>query len=372
MRKFYTTAMCPQRRAVEKRFRNIRAFRRHGAARTLASLCVAVALLAVSVLATGVLSAELDNSWVKVLVDGQPVTLWNQPFLDNQELYLPLREVLNKYGIPDESITYADGVVTVALPSSSTGRTIQASLEIGRQGVWFDADAENQTVNNYWGGKRSTTHPVLLTGGVTYAPLGAFIRMADYSLDERDGTKDKSDMVDDFRYSRATRFRLLDGLEIRQYRSNGTFDVMLSPELDVKGENKYDPAAYYTEGEAVIIETADQLNARQYDMQEINGYYFPTAATKVIFVDSEGKVRGVALVQNQRHEAINRCDQDTFSGTYAWPDEEKQGGISFQSDAGTIGKVYQTGRIIYTGYDEATRKHGMNFYIPSYLMVQPM
>lgn len=374
MRNFYTTAMCPQRRAVEKRFRNIRTFQRHSVGRTLVSLCLAVMLLAGSVLATGVLSAELDNSWVKVLVNGQPVSLWNQPFLDNQELYLPLREVLNKYGIPDENITYADGAVTIALPSAATGRTVQARLEIGQPGVWFDADAENNyMVNNYWGGKRTTTHPVLLAGGVTYAPLGAFIRMADYSLDERDDSKDQMDMVDDFRYSRATRFHLLDGLEIRQYRSNGTFDVMLSPELDVKGENRYDPAAYYTEGEAVIIETADQLNARHYDYQELNGYYFPTAATKVILVDDEGKVWAVALVQNQRHETINRCDCDTTGGTYQWPESKEHGGILLApNEAEESQKVYTTSWSIYTDWDAETGKHRGNFYIPNYLMIQPM
>lgn len=375
--RFYTTAMCPQRRAVEKRFRNIRAFRRLGAGRTVTSVCLAVLLLATSVFATGALSAELENTWVKVLVNGQEVSLWNQPFIDNQELYLPLREVLNKYGIPDGNITYADGAVTVALPSAATGRTVRATMDIGQQGVQFDADADNSTVNYYWGGKRSTTHPVLLVGGVTYAPLGAFIRMADYSLDEVVGTlsaaEEKMRYVDDFRYSRATRFHLLDGLEIRQYRSNGTFDVMLSPVLDVKGENRYDPAAYYTEGEAVIIETAEQLNAREYGQPlEINGYYFPTMATKIIVVDSEGKVRGIALVQNQRHEGVNRCDRDTRGEGSFWPAEDQGGGISFTMDDGSVGEVYSTSCIIWAGHDQANNKHAMNFYIPTYLMVQPM
>lgn len=377
MSKFYTTAMCPQRRAVEKRFRNIRAFRRLGAGRTAVSLCLAVVLLAASVFATGALSAGLDNSWVQVLVNGQQVSLWNQPFIDNQELYLPLREVLNKYGIPDENITYADGAVTVALPSAATGRTVRATMAIGQQGVQFDADADNSMVNYYWGGKRSTTHPVLLVGGVTYAPLGAFIRMADYSLDEVVGSlttsEEKMRYVDDFRYSRATRFHLLDGLEIRQYRSNGTFDVMLSPQLDVKGENRYDPAAYYTEGEAVIIETAEQLNARQYGQPlELNGYYFPTMATKVIVVDSEGKVRGIALVQNQRHEGVNRCDRDTFGAGTGWPPEGGGSGLSFVMDDGSPGEIYSSNCTVYAGYDQASNKHAMNFYIPTYLMVQPM
>lgn len=375
--RFYTTAMCPQRRAVEKRFHSIRKFRPHGAGRTVVSLCLAVLLLFTGLFTSGALSAATDNSWVQVLVGGQQVSLWNQPFIDNQELYLPLREVLTKYGIPDENITFSDGTVTVALPSAATGRTVHAAMVIGQQGVQFDADAENSMVNNYWGGKRSTTHPVLLVGGVTYAPLGAFIRMADYSLDEVVGSlttaEEKMRYVDDFRYSRATRFHLLDGLEIRQYRSIGTFDVMLSPQLDVKGEDRYDPAAYYTEGEAVIIETAEQLNARQYGQpQEINGYYFPTEATKVIVVDSEGKVRGIALVQYQRHEGINRCDRDTRGEGSFWPTEDQGGGISFVMDDGSVGEVYSTSITVNAGDDVSSNKHAMNFYIPTYLMVQPM
>lgn len=372
-RNFYTTAMCPQKKVLAKRFENIEAAKSSKKYVSVIGVLVALLLLSTSVFASGALEAIInENNGIEVAYDGKTMDLWNKPFVDNYEVYLPLREVLNNCGISNDQITYDNGAVHFSMYSPATNQDVTASVAVGEAGITFDVDQLNQYVMEYSYGERTTTHPVLLRNGVTYAPVGAFIRIKDLSIDLRDKTEEQC--IDDFRYSRATRYQLLEPLEVRQYDGDGQFSVLLSLPLDVKGENKYDPNAYYEENEKVIIGTPEKQNESWVTYNEVNSCYYPQNPIKRIIVDEEGKVVAIALVQNQKHEALNRCDRDTFAGGGRgyFPPFGQTGGVVLAPDAQGGRQEKKTavlfGENIQT---ENSNRIALYFYIPTYLMVQP-
>lgn len=267
-------------------------------------------------------TAYNNSNGIEVRYDGKTVSLWNTPFVDNEEIYLPLREVLNNCSITNDNITYDSGKISFTMYSPSVQALVTANVNIGESGVIFDIDIDNSRVNNYTNGKRTTTHSVMLKNGVTYVPLGVFIRIKDLSLDtsldNRTQDTDDSKYIDDFRYSRATKYNLLQDLEIRKYHDNGSYDVVLSLPLDIKGENNFLPDTYYGEKENVFIGTVQQQEEYGYHHKEVNYYHYPVNPVKRILVDDDGNVLAIVPVQNQKHEVLDRVDGDGFSGHPGW------------------------------------------------------
>ena len=376
-RNFYTTKMCTGKRVIEKRFRNIQSAKPIRGAAAVMGIIAAMIILTASVFASGAADKIVnDNNGIEVSYKGKDVTLWNKPFIDNYEVYLPLREVLNACGVANENITYDNGKINITLHSDAVGEDINAEIIVGEGGVKFDADRDNYMVNNYSNGKRTTSHQVILKNGTTYAPMGVFRRIKDYSVDMGE------EYYDDFRYSAATRFMLLNGLEVTKHYSDGQFDVILSRELDVKGEDKYDPETYYAKGERVIIGTPEEQNDLWPEYNNVNGYYYPYDPIKRIIVDGEGKAVAIVLVQNQYHETLDRDDMDSWgagnSGFDALSGEWPSGslGVPRKNDDGTLTGEYDwyssnsiagKGRIALDGKERSE----LYFYIPTYLMVQP-
>lgn len=57
---------------------------------------------------------EYDMNAINVVFNGQPVVFPDaQPILENDRTFVPVRAVSNVFGIPDEDITWQDGVVTI-------------------------------------------------------------------------------------------------------------------------------------------------------------------------------------------------------------------------------------------------------------------
>ncbi len=329
-------------------------------------LSAALIMAAVSALTCAAVSAQT----VEVSCNGSAVNLTAAPFVDNSEVYLPLREVLNACGVSNDVITYDNGKITFAMYSAPTGKNVTAEINVGQCGIKFDADKDNFMVTSYSGGVRTTSHPVILKDGVTYAPMGVFRRIKDFGIDLRYNSVSADDdaaYTDDFRYSRATRYLMLDNLEVKKIYDDGQFDVLLSRELDVKGENKYDPASYYSENERVIIGTPKQQNETWPSYNSVNGYYFPTDPIKRIITDADGKVAAVVLVQNQYHETINRADGDTYGVSCV-------DGFGHNDDVGSGTGLIMNDGVKCSGRMLAENRENraeMYFWIPTYLMVQP-
>lgn len=149
-KRFYTTAMYTQRKTLETRFLQIRKVRTHKKYLSIVGIILAVMLLTTSVFASGILqNAAYDEYTIEIINAGQRLVLENKPFVENGEVYLPLREMLTAFGIShrDSGLDWEDGritvsvaqdresVVTGATPVEAGSKTIsfihQYSFEIG-------------------------------------------------------------------------------------------------------------------------------------------------------------------------------------------------------------------------------------------------
>lgn len=310
---FYTTKMCTGKRVIEKRFKNIQNAKPIKGAAAVMSVITAMVILTASVFASGAADKLVnDNNGIEVSYNGETLNFWNKPFIDNYEVYLPLREVLNACGVANEDITYDNGKINVLLHSYTEDKDINMEITVGKYGARFDVDDDwlNES------GGRDTSHPVIVKNGVTYAPVGVFSHIKSLGIDpftDEDRQKQEKWFIDDFRVSNVLQFHLADGLEVKRRYEDGTFDTLLSHSIDVKGENKFDPAEYYEEGERVVVGTVDEQNESiDFNYTTVNGRYFPSEPVKRIILDDDGKVVYIALVENQKYEGLNRSDGESM------------------------------------------------------------
>lgn len=298
-KQFYTTAMCPQGKVIEKRFRQIR---KGGSVKGYASLLgifLALTILTTSVLASGVLqSAVYNDNRIEVRYNGEVLVLKHTPFIDNEEIYLPLREVIEHFG----NVSYDNGNIMLTLPTAyGDGAQSVVLLRTGEPGVYIDAAKDSRLFHN---GYLSTSHPALLVGDTTYVPLGMLIRIKSFRLYE--GDSQYNDVAFEPHW--------LEGLEVRKYSADGKFDKMLTSTIDTTGENRYAPENYYEENENVVIGTAEELNAYGFHHKEVNGYYYPEKPVKTIWVDENRKVLHVVPCENQKHEML----EPSWGGGSSW------------------------------------------------------
>ncbi len=120
-----TTGMTGNKKTLKRRFIMIKRRKHIGKATQILSTILAVMILATTVLASGVLATEIlknDNSEntldIEVRHNGFLVALTNKPFLENNALYLPLRELLEKTGLvnnEDGYIKWDNGKITLCI-----------------------------------------------------------------------------------------------------------------------------------------------------------------------------------------------------------------------------------------------------------------
>ena len=84
------------------------------------STILAVALLFTTLFASGVLATTVfdEESDILFIVNGKTIEFDNKPFYENNTVYLPLREVLNKVGImnhKNSSLEWNDGRIIIKL-----------------------------------------------------------------------------------------------------------------------------------------------------------------------------------------------------------------------------------------------------------------
>ena len=107
------------------------------------SAVIAVVMLSTTVFASGVLSdLTTDDYTIEILNNGEKIELTNKPFIENGEVYVPLRETLEKLGFDknNSNIVWKDGKVGLSLVQTN-GNAGAYCIKIGHHGVWCSQES---------------------------------------------------------------------------------------------------------------------------------------------------------------------------------------------------------------------------------------
>lgn len=264
------------------------------------SIMVMCFILTTAVMAGTVMANEVsgEDFRIEVFNGTEQVDLHNKPFLDNGEIYLPLREVLNGMDVGNDEIHWDNDLqeVLVGFPDPTA---IIYDPEVTVSIVCrITVDTYTMSVN---GSLDTLTHPPMMKDDTVYVPIGVFLRIKGaYTVDEN---------------RNPASYGFLQNLKVVKYDSDGKKDVMISLRPSYTLENCYDPSTYYEPGEKVLIGTAKQ--------QDEYGHYNPTDEVrngkliKRIIIDDLGEVVAVVPIENQLHETLDKEDI-TFAGANGW------------------------------------------------------
>ena len=118
-----TTQMASSKRVLKRRFTMIRNKRKTSKFVSALSAVIAVVMLGTTVFASGVLSElTTDDYTVEITNNGEKIELNNKPFVENREVYVPLRELLEKVcdyentcKAPSNRIIWNDGQIRIEI-----------------------------------------------------------------------------------------------------------------------------------------------------------------------------------------------------------------------------------------------------------------
>lgn len=136
-----TTQMASSKKFLKRRFIMIKNKKTTSRFMSVLSAVIAVIMLSTTVFASGVLSdLTTDDYTIEILNNGEKIELKNKPFIENGEVYVPLRELFEKMGImsnPENYINWDNGKITVSInePSRSVNGYSEYTyqIEIGQE-----------------------------------------------------------------------------------------------------------------------------------------------------------------------------------------------------------------------------------------------
>ncbi len=136
-----TTQMASSKKILKRRFIMIRNKKTTSRFMSVISAVIAAIMLSTSVFASGVLSdLTTDDYTIEILNNGEKIELTNKPFIENGEVYVPLRETLEKVGVmnnPQSYINWDNGKITISIndPSRSVNGYSEYTyqIEIGQE-----------------------------------------------------------------------------------------------------------------------------------------------------------------------------------------------------------------------------------------------
>ena len=136
-----TTQMASSKKFLKRRFIMIKNKKTTSRFMSVLSAVIAVIMLSTTVFASGVLSdLTTDDYTIEILNNGEKIELTNNPFVENGEVYVPLRELFEKMGImsnPENYINWDNGKITVSInePSRSVNGYSEYTyqIEIGQE-----------------------------------------------------------------------------------------------------------------------------------------------------------------------------------------------------------------------------------------------
>ena len=136
-----TTQMASSKKILKRRFIMIKNKKTTSRFMSVLSAVIAVIMLSTTVFASGVLSdLTTDDYTIEITNNGEKIELKNKPFIENGEVYVPLRELFEKMGImsnPENYINWDNGKITVSInePSRSVNGYSEYTyqIEIGQE-----------------------------------------------------------------------------------------------------------------------------------------------------------------------------------------------------------------------------------------------
>jgi len=136
-----TTQMASSKKFLKRRFVMIKNKKTTSRFMSVLSAVIAVVMLSTTVFASGILSdLTTDDYTIEILNNGEKIELTNKPFIENGEVYVPLRELFEKMGImsnPENYINWDNGKITVSInePSRSVNGYSEYTyqIEIGQE-----------------------------------------------------------------------------------------------------------------------------------------------------------------------------------------------------------------------------------------------
>ena len=193
----------------------IKNLRRVSKAASFVSVITAAVMLATTVFASGVFSDLTTDAYtVEFTMDGKKIAFVNKPFVENGEVYVPLRETLEKTGImahEDSHINWDNGYIELCLAyieDSEDAIEMHKQLKVDQITVVYDyairigqralilnpvPNLVGQTVSF----EKEMSNAPILRGSITYVPLSYADYMLrshefkaitlDYSILDRDG-----------------------------------------------------------------------------------------------------------------------------------------------------------------------------------------
>ncbi len=193
-RKFYTTAMCPQRRQLERRFRSIASARPVRRITAFASAVLVFIITAAGVFASGAVSGYANRqNKVEIFREGSNITalMENKPFWENNSPYLPLRETWNMLGIQNQD------VIIWGYDAGYNANYVDMLFDrldpyMGEQ-LWCRVYIDNAACI-IDGVEHILNAPPILRDGVTYVPYDFFMLVADA---ERTGIESSASCIND-------------------------------------------------------------------------------------------------------------------------------------------------------------------------------
>lgn len=157
---------------------------------SILSVIVALAMLSTTIFASGVLSGLSEtNDTIEITNNGRKIELINKPFIENGEVYLPLRETFERLGVMDHAgsyISWDNGKIEVFFGYDSNGTAVKMDdrfeMEIGKKYLFYNPS--NDLPNS--DASRDMDYAPLLAGQTTYVPYSfIFCMLWDINYDRR-------------------------------------------------------------------------------------------------------------------------------------------------------------------------------------------
>ena len=172
-----TTQMASSKKILKRRFIMIKNKKTTSKFMAIISAVIAVAILSAAVFASGVLSdLTTDDYTIEILNNGEKIELANKPFIENGDVYVPLRETLEKVDFDknNSNIVWENGKVYITL-ARSNGLAGAFRIQIGTNGIQcahIDPAKLNDTAPNLLGYiNLARSAPPVLKNSCTYISI---------------------------------------------------------------------------------------------------------------------------------------------------------------------------------------------------------
>ncbi len=174
-----TTQMVGNKKTIKRRFCMIKNKKATSKFMSVISAFAATIMLSTTIFASGILSDfATDDYTINILNNGERIEFTNKPFIENGEIYVPLRETLEKAMPKDKGVVdieWNDGTidVTVAYYQGTSGKY---QLKIGKefvklQHISYEDYKKNSVETSMIVTALSLKQPPILKDSITYVTL---------------------------------------------------------------------------------------------------------------------------------------------------------------------------------------------------------